>query len=540
MSKQPIVTLLCLVGLLSACSSPTKLSSSQAITRIEDCFTSSTLLPIEFSKKQGYYENFKYQIRNIVSEENLVKFQTSKYDFVFCRSNNKWAVQPGTLPSEFQVKDSNYYQKELANPQFKTIDFNGKSYQYRVILELNPFPQKQLAEGESRKEPQKVVFELVSPDSKQPQRQILYTLNQLRQEKIGQSLGVPKVTAALKHDNRLFWSIASEQGEGFNGIATIVSYDPQKNTSVIIQPEEVKRQQITDLVITSNKNNPTFWMGTKISGEGNPDLPGMGLVTYRPEAGNLKSGAVKFYDVNNSPIVGAVPDKLKLDNDKLWVATGNGICQLKWQSPDNIDSWNCQRFAVVTQLPKSGLPLYNSVTSKNQAATLLPDKNGEMQEVLWFTPLDHKTGKGRYEVGYPQGFTATLNEQGITFLSEDIAQIYAKIQPGKPSFRWLGSEWHWHGTRFVRGLDEVALNSFGGGPRGITDNRANPNRILNSYAIRGDLDLLSLSEKSTSVKYYSGWIDDANIKLYLTTLPQQHLNIAQPNPLDAIVQRLKP
>jgi hypothetical protein len=539
MSKQPIVTLLCLVGLLSACSSPTKLSSS-SIAKTEDCFTSSTPLPIEISKKQGYYENFRYQIRNIISEKNIVKFQTSKYDFVFCRSNNKWAVKTGTLASELQPPQTAVeYQKELANPRFKTIDFNGKTYQYRVILEPNPFPQKQLAEGERRKEPQKVVFELINPDSKQPQRQTLYTLAQLRQEKIGQSLGVPKVTAALKHDNQLFWSIASEQGEGFNGIGTIISYDPQKNTSIIIQPEAVKRQQITDLVITGNTNNPTFWMGTKISGEGNPDLTGMGLVTYRPEAGNLKSGAVKFYDTNNSPIVGAIPEKLKLDNDKLWVATGNGICQLQWQNPDNIDSWNCQRFAVVTQLPKTGIPLYNSVTSKNQAATLLPNKNGEMQEVLWFTPLDHKTGKGRYEVCYPQGFTATLNEQEITFFSEDIARIYATIQPGKPSFRWSGSEWHWNGDRFVRGLDEVALNSFGGGPRGITDNRANPNRILNSYAIRGDLDLLSLSEKSTSVKYYSGWIDDANIKLYLTTLPQQRLNIAQPNPLDAIVQRLK-
>lgn len=541
MSKQPIVTLSCLVGLLSACTSSTN-SSFQILTtpQTEDCFISSTPLPIEVSKKQDYYENFNYQIRNIISERNLVKFQTSKYDFVFCRGNNKWAVQRGTLPSELQPpQDGIEYQKELGNPRFKTIDFNGKTYQYRVILEPNPFPQTPLADGEKRTEPQKVVFELISPGNKQPQRQTLYTLNQLRQEKIGQSLGVPKVTAALKHNNQLFWSIASEQGEGFNGIATIVSYDPQKNSSIIIQPEAVKRQQITDLVITGNANNPTFWMGTKISGEGNPDLPGMGLVAYRPEAGNLKLGSVKFYDVNNSPIVGAVPDKLKLDKEQLWVATGNGICRVNWQTPDEPKSWNCQRFAVVTQLPKTGVPLYNSVTSKNQVATLLPDKTGKMQEVLWFAPLDYNTGKGRYEVCYPQGLTITLNDQGVTFLSQEVAQIRAKTQPGKPPLYWLGSEWHWNGSRFIRGLDEVSLNSFGGGPRGITDNRANPNRILNSYAIRGDFDLLSLSEKSTTVKYYSGWIDDANTKLYLTTLPQERADVAQPNPLEEIIRQLK-
>ena len=280
-------------------------------------------------------------------------------------------------------------------------------------------------------------------------------------------------------------------------------------------------------------------MGTKISGEGNPDLPGMGLVAYRPEAGNLMSGAVKFYDVNNSPIVGAIPEKLKLDNDKLWVGTGNGICQVNWQKPDEAKSWNCQRFALVTQLPKTGIPLYDSVTSKNPAATLLPDKNGEMEEVLWFAPLNYQTGKGRYEVRYPQGFTVTLDEQGIDFFSKEVEQIRAKIQPGKPQFYWIGSESHWNGARFVRGLDEVAMNSFGGGPRGITSNSAKPNIPPNSYAIRGDFDLLNLAQKSTSVKYYSGWIDEANIKLYLTTVPQYCPDAPLPNPLNTIVQRLR-
>lgn len=534
MFKQPKITLFSLILLLSSCATQTKLSS-QTIAKTEDCPTTSTL-PIETSKAQGFYENFSYQIRNIISEESTVKFQTPKYDFVFCRGNNKWAVQPGTLPSELQRPEAGAeYQKELANPRFKTIDFNGKNYQYRVILEPNPFPI-----GQNRIEPQKVVFELISPDSKQTQRQTIYTLNQLRQEKIGQSLGVPTVTAAIKHDNKLFWSVASEQGEGFNGIATIVSYAPQNNSSVIIQPEAVKGQQINDLAITGNANNLTFWMATKIGGEGNPYLPGMGLVAYRPEPGSLKSGTVKFYNVNNSPIVGAIPEKLKLDNDQLWVGTGNGICQVKWQNPDDSNSWNCQRFAIVTQLPKTGIPLYNSVGSKKPAATLFPNKNGEMQEVLWFAPLDFQNPQGRYEVRYPQGFTATLNEQGVTFLSKEVEQIRAKTQPGKHPFYWAGSEWHWNGSRFVRGLDEVALNLVGSGPRGITSNQSLPNRLPNSLAIRGDLDLLSLSKTATSVKYYSGWIDDANIKLYLTTLPQERPDVVKVNPLDAIVQQLKP
>lgn len=533
MFKQPIVKLLSLIGLLSACTSHNTVFS-QTIADTTNC-PKDARLPIEVSRKPGYYENFNYYVRNIVLEKNFVKFQTSNYDFVFCRGNNQWTVQSGTLASELQPQTNEaQYQKELANPQFKTIDFNGQTYQYRVILEPNSFASRQ-----TRTEPQKVVFELIYPDRKQPQRQTLYTLNQVKQEKIGVSLGVPRITAAIKHDNRLFWSVASEQGEGFNGIATIVSYNPQKNESIIIQPESVKRQQINDLVITGNSNNLIFWMGTKISGEGNPYLPGMGLVAYRPELGNLKSGTVKFYDINNSHIVGAIPEKLKLDNDKLWVATGNGICALNWQLPDNPKSWNCQRFAVMTKLPKTGLPLYNALASTNPATTLSTVSNGENLEVLWFAPLDNKTVKGRYEVLYPQGFTATLNDQGITFFSKEIEEIRTNLQPGKYPLYWPGYESHWNGSRFVRGLDEVALNSFGGGPRGITSNRAPANLRPNSYAIRGDFDLLNLSEKSTSVKYYSGWIDDANIKLYLTTVPQERSDRRQVNPLDAISQQLR-
>jgi hypothetical protein len=41
------------------------------------------------------------------------------------------------------------------------------------------------------------------------------------------------------------------------------------------------------------------------------------------------------------------------------------------------------------------------------------------------------------------------------------------------------------------------------------------------------------------VKYYSGWVDDTNIKLYLTTVPQQRPDAPQPNPLEAIAQQLR-
>ncbi|MCA1990609.1 MAG: hypothetical protein LDL41_00970, partial [Coleofasciculus sp. S288] len=369
-SQKQGITIFSLVWLLNACTAQNN-PSSQALGEATNCPTESSSLPISpTTSKEGesFYDRFDYHIRNIVDDTNTVTFQTDKYDFVFCRGNNSWTVKPGTLPTELQqTQNGAEYHKQLENPPYKTISFNEKLYQYRVVIDPNPFPI-----DEQKAEAQKVVFELITPDNKPPQRQTLYTLDQLRQANVGNNLGVPRVTAALNSNNRLFFSVASEQGEGFSGIATIVNYDPQKNETIIIQPEAIKRQQITDLVITGDAANPTFWMGMQTSGEGNSYLPGMGLVAYRPNPQNFNSGSVKFYNVNNSPLVGAIPDKLKLEDDTLWVGTGNGICQVKWQAADNPGSWSCNRFALLTRVPAEGIPFYSSSTSKNPATTLTP------------------------------------------------------------------------------------------------------------------------------------------------------------------------
>lgn len=537
-STKPIFRILSLVGLLSACTSQTNLSS-QFVGNAENCPTESAPLPITISTppKEGesFYDRFDYHIRNIATDANTVNFQTYKYDFIFCRGNNIWTVKPGTLPIELQPPQNGAtYYKELENPPYKNIDLNGKTYQYRVILEPNPFPIEQ-----QRPEPQKVIFELISPDSQQPQRQTLYTLNELTEGKFAASLGVPRVTAAINYDNRLFFSVASEQGEGATGVATIVGYDPQKKESIVIKPKEIRRQQITDLVITGDLANPTFWMGMKVSGEGNSYLPGMGLVSYRPNPQDLNSGSVKSYNVNNSPIVGIIPDKLKLENDTLWVATGNGICQVKWQAADEPKSWSCQRFAVFTKLPAEGIPLYNTSTSKNPAATLSPVSSGKTVEVLWFSPIDSQTRKGRYEVRYPEGFTVTLNERGAEILPPDITKIREEIEPGKPSFYWQGSGWHWNGARFVRGFDEVGLNLVGGGPIGIGSDEFGADGIRSSNTIRGDFDLLNLTRKSTSVRYYSGWVDEDKINLSLTVVPHELPENPQPNPINSLANQLQ-
>ncbi|MCC5638381.1 hypothetical protein LC593_21590 [Nostoc sp. CHAB 5844] len=482
-------------------------------------------LPVP-NKNESFYDRFDWHIRNIVADDDKILFQTLKQDFVFCRANNTWTVQAGTLPKDLQPQ-TNYaaFAQDLVNPKFKNIDFQGKTYQYRVVHEpkYSVSSENNIARQEvTDPTKDKIVFELITPNSKNPQRQTVYTLKDLQNAAVkagfsaeGNQLGFPRVTSSVIYRERIWWSIAFEQGEGNNGIATILSYDPKTEKFSLIRPEALWSTQITDLAITGDVNSPTFWMGTNVSGEGNLYIPATGLVAYRPD------GSLSSYTTHNSPLVGAIPDKLRLENDILWVSTANGVCQVKWQAADHPESWSCWRFAAMAKLSET-LPLYSALTNKKSAASL---SGNNTVEVLWWSPVNFQTNKGRYEVTYPQGFTTKLPEGASNY------EFPRSLPPGKPPVSWPGFEWHWDGQRFVRALDEVSLNLVGGGPSGIGSGQLNPEVRINWNAMRGDLELVDISPKSTSVKYYSGWVDSEKLQPYLTVVPQTRLQNPQPNPL---------
>lgn len=529
-----LIIIISLIG-LSACSAGANISSQVAI-KAADCPKSTGVYSLKANKKNDFSQEVNFHILNIEGDKNTIKFQTLKHDFIFCRANSTWAVQSGTIKSEL-LPPSNYAElaKELVNPPYKKISFQGKTYQYRVVLEPKFVLSKDNLLSRPTVEPEKdkVVFELLTPNSKQPQRQTLYTLKDLQQKAVksgyssqGIQLGSPRISAGLMHIDSFWWAIAFEQAEGNTGIATIVNYAPQVGKFIVHQPQELGWQQITDLVVTGDKNNPTLWMGTKTSGEGNEYLPANGLVAYRPGQ-NPNSGLLRSYTVHNSPLVGAIPGKLRLETDRLWVGTGNGVCQIKWQAAERSD-WSCWRFAAMTKLPSAGVPLYQALTNQTPAVKLTSSSSDV--EVLWWSPMDLQSQKGRYEVRYPQGFTVKL-AQGASLKK-------SQMPPGKPPVEWSGFEWHWQGDRFVRGFDELASNNFGGGVQGIGSNR-DAIRQTNWNTIRGDLELLQLSPKSTSLRYYSGWVDEKLLTPYLTVMPQERPLNPQPNPLVSIAKKLQ-
>jgi hypothetical protein len=365
---------------------------------------------------------------------------------------------------------------EVENPSYKTITWQNKNYQYRVILDPNPFFNRQT-------QPQQVVLEILPPDTKEPIRQILYTLDRLKEKQTATHLGIPIISASATYNDRLFFSVRPEQRAKGGGIATIVSYDPQTQKFALIQPKEIQDQQITDFAIGGKPDRPTIWIATRISGEYDPYLPGKGLIAYRPDNQDYTSGKTVAYQHTNSPLIGAIPNKLMLEGEFLWIGTGNGICQLTWQNPDKKDSWSCWRFALIANPTETEIPIYNSLLAPKPTNNI--SNNSQPLEILWWLSLDPQTGKGRYEVKYPSGF------------STKSANLSSK-------------EWHQQGERWLRGFDQVSLNLLKGGPSGIV-NSNNPQDIM---AIRGDLKI-----SQQTIEYYSGWVEDTLLKPYLTVIP---------------------
>ena len=303
--KALIPTLLSL-GFISGCNPVTNADTATETTgKTINCPPSSTDLPLIKidSQKFGFHNAFNFQIKEIIPDTDTISFESFKHKFTLCRANNNWVIE------EISQSDS-LDNSELGT--YKTIELEDKQYQYRVKLDRVKFERNSpMASGQA-------IFELITPESSQPQQQILYNLEQAKQTRVIE-LGEPIISQPVVYSDRLFWSVFAYRGEGFGGVATIVSYDPGVNKITVIQPPEIASQIINDLVITGNPDRPTFWVATQLTGEGNPHIPSMGLVAYRPHNSDYTAGEVSSYHIRNSPIVGAIPTKLNVEEDILWI-----------------------------------------------------------------------------------------------------------------------------------------------------------------------------------------------------------------------------
>ncbi|MBE9101587.1 hypothetical protein [Vacuolonema iberomarrocanum] len=510
--------LLCSCNVINTASEP----SAEACPAPPDALPAETTRA-EIEDRTFVFNRFDYAPKDIVLEDATVRFRAREYDFVYCRADGSWTVQPGTIEEVFTEQLADRFDEIT---EFASLEYEGESYQYRVIREPNPdadYPQYLSA-----------FLELIVPGQETPQQIPLYTF----EEAIGPvgdpwmgDLGAPRITSAQVYGDRLWLTVAFAQGEGLNGVATIISYDPATEEVTLIQPPDIASQQIVDLAFTGTPEQPTLWLGMRVSGEGISAVPAMGLVAYRPAPNDITSGTIESYTPHNSPLIGHIPTQLAVEDEVLWVGTRNGVCQLDWQASEEAESWDCWRFYAEAQLPEDEpVSVYPSLLSQDPTMALTPDST-ESVEVLWWLFTDNPNDpQGRYEIRLEEGVEAT-----ITPGASPQDRVYIELEGQVPMF-WPGRWWHWQGDRFARSLDGH-LNSQIGGDHGIGPDSFNPKDDW--YAMRGDFDLLDLSEESAQVRYYSGWVEDERLTPSPAVVEQPRPDTMQPNPLVEIDRELR-
>ena len=490
--------------------------------------------PLARTENEAIFDQFNFRPSAVTVFADTIAVETADYTFYYCSGDKAWV----TLSNDGESKspeNKGYDINAIANPAYQSIEVNGEVYEYRTRLQAEWLAERGSAveppaKGDAQSEEDTVYFDLKLPNGDEINRQ-LYTVSDLQTAKLGASLGVPDISGAASVKGAIWFAATASQGEGDNGFASLLKYDLETETLSMEQPDELQGDQLTDMVATEQDGKVTLWLGTQRMGEGVPFFPAKGLVAYRPASGELKT-----YTITNSPIVGAIPHALALENDWLWVATGDGTCRVKWQQIDTAKSWSCWRLAPQAQLPKGGVDVYDSFLATEPAAKLT--KPGV--EVLWAA---ESSGRGanesetpemtRYEVVYEPGFETVLSQGGYR-VADAAAQ---RAVMGEAVF-WPGRQWHWAGDRFRRGMDEVGLNLVGGGPYGLVSSSASNGLRFDHNAIRGAFDLLALTPQETKVRYYSGWVDTDGLEVYPRLEPVKRPKKIKPNPLTEMASDL--
>ncbi len=483
------------------------------------CAPMATQVPLQPANDTELpFERLNFRPTDVDATDTTLTFRSKRYEFTFCKGDRTWGIN-SLEASPPEEEDYAEYFDSLGNPDYEAIPHEGQTYQARVRLEASWLGGEQAPNDLER-----VIFELLKPGDSEPLSKVLYTNKDIIERNLGASAGIPTVTQALAADNTLWLSIGFEQGEGASGITTIVQYQIDTDEIAVWQPTQLGNTQINDLAVTATDEGTTVWLGTQYSGEGNPYLPAQGLVAYRPTDNHIEN-----YTVENSPLIGAIPTRLWVDGENLWAATANGVCEVNWANINVNDSWACWQFTIMADIP-TNQNLYPSLLSDTPIEQL---NSSETMELLWLADTDISTPGStvRYEINYQTGLTAQLN-QGADYY------IGPEENPDDGYFWWPGQDWSWNGERFVRPLDQVAVNYVGGGPQGIgPDHYAN--YVADWQTMRGEFELLSLTPDTTEIKYYSAWIDGAGIDPWVTLTKATNASLDAVNPTDDMLTHLK-
>ena len=505
--------------------SPTNPDEAQQPTEAEQasCEPMPTQVPLQLATDTELpFQSFDFRPTEVEATETTLTFNGRRYGFTFCKRDRTWGIETFEPAPETEQDYAEYFEA-LGDPDYESVTGQEQSYQARVRLDAS-WLDEETGSSSDANDVEQVIFELIKPGETQPVSTVLYTNTDIVERELGATAGVPNVTQTLATDKALWWSIGFEQGEGASGITTLVQYKFETDEVILWQPTELGNAQITDLALTGADNELTLWLGTQYSGEGNPYLPAKGLVAYNPA-----SDTTQTYTTENSPLIGAIPTRLWTEDDKLWVTTANGVCEVDWATVDETNSWECWQFTAMADLP-ANQALYASLLAETAMENLDTSRSVEL---LWVADTDISTSEAplRYEISYEPGIATQLG-QGAEYYTgpED--------EPDNGYFWWPGQDWSWNGERFVRYWDQVAVNYVGGGPQGIGPSDYET-YVADWQTMRGEFELLDLTEETTDIKYYSAWINGADIKPWVTVTAATNASLETANPTEAVLTELK-
>ncbi|MEL6554666.1 MAG: hypothetical protein AAFQ63_14535 [Cyanobacteria bacterium J06621_11] len=561
--------------------------------------TSSTPEPLSTGENEAVFEQFNFRPQEIAVTDNTVTITSANHIFSLCQTNDTWSITSADASEDDLPYNYEKELAKIADPDYQTLEVENETYKYRIRLQAQWLEEQlkpdtidpEAVDPAETTTPETatedaVFFELENPDGELISQQ-LYTLSKLREAQLGASLGPPEIAGVASIGTDIWFATTASQGEGDSGFASLIHYSLTANELKVETPEEIQGDQITSLAITqgpisTEKETPkasstkgkkaeeketpdqankqaadqianstenadsqtadsqtadteetllTLWIGTQRSGEGVPYFPASGLVAYQPSNQNITK-----YTINNSPLIGAIPHQVATKDDSLWVATGDGTCQVDWSAIGKSESWNCWKFTATATLPSDGVEVFDSFLADSPTATL----NKDTVEVLWANRSSEENEAAqmtRYEVVYESGFETQLSQGGYRVANEAARRAAGRAADDNNIF-WPGSQWHWNGERFKRSLDEVALNLVGGGPYGLVTSNSRKGFDFDSNAIRGEFDLLELTSEHTKVRYYSGWIEGEGIDVYPTVVAVEPQTESKPNPLTEIAADL--
>jgi len=264
--------------------------------------------------------------RSIELRGDAVLFRAAEYTYTHDLATGTWKVtrEKNTLPA---ARSLSSYRNERLGVEYR---FKGESTDDEGILEIragsDPEPLLRLVLWNRTQLASAWAAKLREEMPGRTEKQITEEVEPAE----------PEVAAVVDGGTRLWLAIRHYAGEGWLGLGTVVTFDPQEKQARAFQPQDLATSSVTHMIEAGGD----LWLGTLWQREAG-DEPAAGLVRFDPASGEIQS-----YGPGSSPLVGSIITALRADEKQVWVGTDTGMCRVTLAGK----LWSCWRIVPTVRL----------------------------------------------------------------------------------------------------------------------------------------------------------------------------------------------